>query len=43
MERKPDGANRISKVVRISYWITKKLGGSHKVDRNSKRSYKKAV
>ena len=43
MERKPDSANRISKVRRIPYCTTTKLEGGHKVNRNSKRSYKKTI
>jgi len=40
MEREP---NNIDRIPRISYWTTTKLGAGHKVDGNSKRSYKKAI
>jgi len=41
MERKPDSANGISKVRRISYYITKKLGKSQEVNENSKKAMKR--
>jgi len=43
MENKPEDANRILKVRRISYWTTTKLGRGHKVNGNSKRNYEKAI
>jgi len=43
MERKPDGADRISKTRRIPHWTAKKLGKSYKVNRNSKKSYEKTI
>jgi len=39
----PDGAKKISKVKRIPYWTTMKLGGGHKINENSKRSYEKII
>jgi len=43
MERKPSSANGISKIRRVSYWTTTKLEGGYEVNRNSKRSYEKAI
>ena len=43
MKRKPDSTDGISKIRKIPYQTTKKLGWSHKVNRNSKRSYEKTV
>ena len=43
MKEKPDCENKITKAGRFSYWITKKLERSNKIDRNSKKSYKKAI
>ena len=43
MEEKPDGANKVSKVRRIFYWTTTKLGEGYKVNGNSKKSYEKAI
>jgi len=39
----PDSTNKISKVKIIPYWTTMKLGGGHKINRNSKRSYEKVI
>ena len=43
MEREPDNADGIFKTRIIPYWITIKLEGGHKVDKNSKKSYKKTI
>jgi len=43
MERKPNSANRTSKLRIIPYWTTTKLGKGHEVNRNSKRSYEKII
>ena len=43
MKRQPCSTNRISKIKRIPYRITKKLGGGHKVNRRSTEENKEAV
>jgi len=43
MERQPCGINRISKIRRISYKITKKLGRSHEVNRRSSKKHKETI
>jgi len=40
MEGQPNSTNGVSKIERISYMITTKLGRSHEVNRISTRSYK---
>ena len=43
MEGKPNCADKITKARRFPYWITKKLGGSNKINGSSKRNYEMAV
>ena len=43
MEGEFDSIDEVSKTRRIPYRITKKLERSYKVNRNSKRSYEKAI
>ena len=41
LEKEPNDTDRVSKIRRIPYRITKKLEGSHKVNENSKQAIKK--
>jgi len=43
MERQPCSTNGVSKIRRISYRPTKKLGRGHKVNENSSKEYKEAI
>jgi len=43
MERQPYGANRVSKIRRISYRTIKKLGRSYEVNKSSTRNNEEAV
>jgi len=43
MERQPCGIDGISKIRRIPYRTTKKLGRRHKVNRRSSKKYEKAM
>jgi len=43
LEKKPNNTNSVSKIGRIPHRIIKELGGSYKVNKNSKRSYKEAI
>jgi len=41
LEKEPNDTDRVSKIRRIPYRITKKLEGSYKVNENSKQAMKK--
>jgi len=43
MERQPGDINRVSKIRRIPYGTTTKLGKSNKVDRRGLKEYEKAI
>ena len=43
MERQSHGTNRVSKIRRIPYRITKRLGESHKIDESSTRYYEEII
>jgi len=43
MEEQPCGTNGILKVRRVSYKVTKKLGGSHKINGRSLRKDEEAI
>jgi len=43
MEWQPHGINRVPKVRRVPYKVTKKLRGSHKINRRSSRKNKEAI
>ena len=43
MKRESNNIDGISKTKRLPHWITTKLGGGYEVNKNSKKSYKKAI
>ena len=43
MERQPCGTNRVFKIGKIPYKLTKKLGRGHKVNGSSSKEYEEAI